>query len=101
MSHFGTQNMNFMRFVGDTRTKVHFFMRQRRVFLRARKIFRMAVMRLTPAFPDRRKYISMYSSEELATMFHFPIRISGMTVGSLGKVDSKKVSPPPNLPVGE
>jgi len=57
-------------------------------------------MRLPPAFPDRVKYTSLFNSEELATMFHFPLRVSGMLAPTLEKVESKKAGPPPNLPVG-
>ena len=37
MGHFSIQNMNFLSFSGKTRPRIHFFMRKRRVFLRARK----------------------------------------------------------------
>jgi hypothetical protein len=39
------------------------------------------------------------SSEELATMYHFPLRTTGMLSPSLSKIESKKAGPPPNLPV--
>ena len=98
-SHFMTQNMNYIRFSPDSRTKVHNFMRKRRVFLRARKMIRNAYLRFTPLFPDRMSICAILSSEELATMFHFPLRVSGMVGPTMGKVESKKAGPPPNLPV--
>jgi hypothetical protein len=97
-SHFGTQNMNFIKYAAETRTKVHNFFRERRVFLRARKMFRMTVLRFTPAFPDRKQFCSIFNTEELATMFHFPLRVSGMVGPMMAKVESKKAGPPPNLP---
>jgi len=99
LMHFSAQNMNRIQFNAPTRPKVHYIMRKRRTFIRARKLFRMAVLRLTPAFPDRQKYISIFNTEEMATLFHFPIRISGMVSPTMSKVESKKSGPPPNLPI--
>ena len=101
MGHFGSDNLNTFGFVTGTRPKVHYFMRRRSAFLRSRKMFRMSVLRFPPFFPDRRKSCPILSSEELATMYHFPIRTTGMIAPSLSKVESKKAGPPPNLPVGE
>ena len=98
-AHFMTQNMNFIRFDSRTRPKVHNVWRKRRAFLRARKMFRMAVLRFTPLFPDRKNVIAILSTEELATLFHFPLRVSGMVAPTMAKVESKKAGPPPNLPV--
>jgi len=98
-SHFGAQNMNQIRLNVATRPKIHYLMRQRRAFIRARKMFRMAVLRLTPAFPNRQKFSSIFSTEEMATLFHFPLRITGMVAPTMSKVESKKAGPPPNLPV--
>ena len=97
MSHFSTNNLNFLRFGLITRTKVHDLFRKRRVFLRSRKIFNNAVGRLNPLFPDRRKECAILSTEELATLFHFPVKITGMTLPSIVRVESKKGGPPPNL----
>jgi hypothetical protein len=35
----------------------------------------------------------------LATLYHFPLRVSGMVGPTMGKVESKKAGPPPNLPI--
>jgi len=103
MGHFITNNMNSLGFQAKTRPRVHFFMRKRRVFMRARKMFRMSVLRLPPLFPKRMAadLNPILSSEELATMFHFPLRISGMVTPTLVKIESKKAGPPANLPVDE
>ncbi len=99
MGHFSSENMNTLRFQGKTRPRVHFFMRKRRVFMRARKMFRMAVLRFPPLYPDRSSLCPILSSEEMATLYHFPLRISGMVTPTLGKIESRKVGAPANLPV--
>jgi hypothetical protein len=98
-AHFGAQNMNYIKYAAETRTKVHNLWRERRVFFRARKMFRMAALRFTPLFPDREGFCSIFSTEELATLFHFPLRVSGMVAPTMANVESKKAGPPPNLPV--
>lgn len=101
MGHFITENMNRLEFQARTRPRMHFFWRERRVFLRARKMFRNAILRFPPLFPKRMSSDSnpILSTEELATLFHFPLRTSGMIAPTLEKVESKKAGPPPNLPV--
>ena len=99
MGHFSTANMNYLRFDSNTRPKVHYFLRRRRAFLRARKMFRMSVLRYPAYFPDRHKRCPMLSTEEMATLYHFPLRISGMVAPTMQKIESKKAGPPANLPV--
>jgi len=99
MGHFATSNMNYFAFVNEARPRVHYFWRKRRTFLRARRMFRNSVLRYPPFFPDRQKGAPILSSEELVTLFHFPLRISGMVTPTLEKIESKKAGPPPNLPV--
>lgn len=101
MGHFATINLNHFRFQAKTRPRVHFFWRKRRVFLRARKMFRNTVLRFPPLFPDRMSndLNPILSTEEMATLFHFPLRVTGMVVPTMAKVESKKGGPPPNLPV--
>lgn len=98
-AHFTAQNLNRIILNKYTRPKVHYVMRKRRVYLRTRKVLRMGILRLTPAFPDLSKYVSVYNTEELATIFHFPLRISGMVAPTMTKIESKKAGPPPNLPI--
>ncbi len=101
MGHFLTANMNEWRFQGSTRPRVHFFWRNRRVFLRARKMFRMAVLRFPPLYPNRHDLCPILSTEEMATLWHFPLRVSGMVAPTMVKIESKKAGPPANLPVEE
>ena len=100
MGHFSTQNLNYMGFQAQTRPRIHYFLRARRVFLRARKMFRMAVLRFTPLYPDRHNLCPILSTEEMATLWHFPLRVSGGSL-AMGKVESKKAGPPANLPIDE
>ena len=103
MGHFSIQNMNFLSFSGKTRPRIHFFMRKRRVFLRARKMFRNTVLRFTPLFPARMSsdINPILSAEELATLWHLPLRVSGMVSPTMVKIESKRAGPPQNLPVDE
>ncbi len=101
MAHFITNNMNCLGFSGESRPRVHYFWRKRRVFLRARKMFRNAVLRFPALFPDRKRLCPILSTEEMATMYHFPLRVTGMVAPTMTKVESKKAGPPPNLPIEE
>jgi hypothetical protein len=67
--------------------------------MRARKMFRMTVLRFPPLYPDRHTLCPILSTEEMATMYHFPLRTTGMVSPALAKVESKKAGPPPNLPM--
>ncbi|MDO8530384.1 MAG: hypothetical protein Q7S10_03210 [bacterium] len=100
VGHFSTNN-NVMTFDGSTRTKVHYLFRKRRVFLRARRMLRNAILRFPPYFPDRRKGGAIFSPEELATFFHFPFKISSLAFPTVERVEHRKGGPPPNLPTGE
>src|SRR3989344_2169264 len=102
MGHFITENLNHFVFSSKTRPRIHYFMRKRRVFLRARKMFRMAVLRFPPLFPKRTSddLCPILSSEEMATLWHFPFRVSGGSL-AMDKIESKKAGPPANLPIDE
>jgi len=97
--HFSQQNLNRLGFSAVTRPKIHYIMRKRRAFIRARKMYKNAVLRFTPMFPDREKFCAILSTEELATLYHFPLRVSGMVAPTMSNVESKKAGPPPNLPI--
>ena len=101
MGHFATTNMNSLGFSGKTRPRIHFFMRKRRAFMRARRMWRLTVARFPPMYPDRHEICPILSTEEVATLFHFPLRITGMVSPTLEKIESKKAGPPANLPIGE
>jgi len=98
-SHFQTNNLNHLRFTVTTRPKTHYFFRQSIPFIRTRRQFRNYVNRFTPLFPNRRKEMALLNAEELATIYHFPIKITGLVAPTMSRVESKKGGPPPNLPV--
>lgn len=117
--HFATENMNTIVFMGPTRTKIHYWLRERRLYLRKRKQFGNYIERLPPYFPwnlDGKfplilelltfgrypkgpglgKGTIVLNDEELATLYHFPAKIEVPTVP---RVEAKKRGPPPELPV--
>ncbi len=69
---------------------INYFVRQRKI-----EIFN--------AFKDRSTWIGepMYilNSEELATMYHFPVTEENVTVPAMETVNTKKIQPPANLPI--
>lgn len=99
VAHFSTQNLNYLQFSLLTRTKVHYLIRKRRVYLRARRLFRNYALRFPPLFPDRKSICAILNTEEVASLFHFPVKISGMVAPTAPRVEFKKAGPPPNLPV--
>jgi len=97
-NHFQTQNLNYLRFSTVTRPKTHYVFRKSIPFIRTRRMFRNYVLRFTPLFPDRKKECSILNTEELATIFHFPFKVTGLVSPTMERVQSKKGGPPPNLP---
>ncbi len=97
-AHFQTTDMNFIKFSGVTRPKTQYVFRKRIPYLRSRRQFRNYVARFAPLFPERRRESMLLNTEELATIFHFPIRITGLVFPTMSRVESKKSGPPPNLP---
>jgi len=97
-AHFHSNNLNSLRFSNATRPKTHYFFRTSIPFIRTRRQFRNYVQRLTPLFPDRRREMIILNAEEMATIYHFPIKITGLVAPTMTRVESKKGGPPPNLP---
>src|SRR3989344_2636667 len=98
-SHFQTINLNHLRFSTVTRPKTHYVFRKSIPLVRTRKLFRNYVLRFTPLFPDRKKEMSILNAEELATIYHFPMKVTGLVAPTMTRVESKKRGPPPNLPM--
>ncbi len=89
---------NGLRFSPHTRTKINYFLRARRLFIRKREILRKYVNVLSPTgfvYKQKRPYFVL-NVEELATIFHFPSQYDTVKVSG---VDVKKGEPPINLPV--
>ena len=100
VGHFATSSNSF-NYDKETATKVNFIYRKRRVYIRARRIFRNAVARFSSHFPERARGTSMLNSEELATLFHFPFKLSSLAFPTVERVEHRKGGPPANLPVEE
>lgn len=72
------------------------FLDQRRLYIRKRRIFRYYSKRWTPLFP-RPGGTYVLNTEELATLYHFPSRIVVPAPG-VPRVEAKKGEAPPGLP---
>ncbi len=96
-----SENMGGFKPDKRTLTKVKspffWFLDKRRVYLKKRRIFRYYVKRWTPYFPLPGGTFIL-NSEELATLFHFPGKITVPTP-SIPRVEAKKGEAPPELPV--
>jgi len=98
--HFYTQNLNVLKYGDETRTKVHFIWRARRIYSRKKKIFRNYVERFTPLFPKMSSWGTfILTTEELATIYHFPAKITGLAAPAMTHIEAKKSGPPSGLPV--
>ncbi len=119
MSHFMTENLNSLIYYGPTRSKIHYWLRGRRLYMRKRKQFRHYIERFPPYFPwnlkgepfphfllDLIHYplgpgirgTCILNAEELATIYHFPPKI---IVPTVQRVEEKRAGPPSELPVEE
>lgn len=117
LSHFSTENLNAFVFLGPTRTRIHYWLRARRLYLRKRKNLRHFVERFPPYFPWNtegkpvhlidfgryprgpglwRRGTMVLNAEELASVYHFPSKIK---VPAVPRVEAKKAGPPAELPV--
>jgi hypothetical protein len=114
---FSAEHLNRIVFFGATRTKIHYWFKQRRLYLRKRQRLRDYIERLPSYFPwnlvgepplfirfltlfgyripPGKRSVMVLNTEELATIFHFPVRIYIPTVP---RVEAKRVGPPPTLP---
>lgn len=104
-AQFATQNLNRFKPHNTTKVQAPAFMRKNRVYLKKRNMFFRYLYREL-SYDDRyfmndvsdTTYLA--SSEELATLFHFPSSevIPNM---SIGRVETKKAAPPSSLPIEE
>lgn len=96
MKTISTLNLNGLRPLPATMTKIMWFLRARRLYIRKRRMFRYYQKRWPTFFP-RTGGTYVLNSEELATLYHFP----GRTVApapTLPRAEAKKGEPPPGLP---
>jgi len=102
---FTTQNTNAIVPHGQpyvTKVKKSWFLpmnliRERRLYLRKRSIFRQYRMRVNPAYPGEGGTFVL-NTEELATLFHFPGKASA-PAPFVKRIESKKGEAPSELPV--
>lgn len=98
--HFGTQNLNVILYLPQTRTRVHFLFRQRRLFARKKDMFRKYVKRFPPCYP---KVVGpgtlIFNAEEIASIFHLPMKAATLPPG-VPRILAKKGGPPPGIPTG-
>ena len=73
------------------------FLDDRRVYMRKRKLFRYYQKRLPPFFP-RSGGTFILNTEELATLFHFPGRVVA-PAPSVPRIEAKKGEAPSGLPI--
>lgn len=102
---FATANLNAMFPLGDTFTKIKksLFLpfnlfRDRRLYLRCRRMFRNFQRRVNPLFPvsSNDKGLFILNSEELASIYHFP---SEKLAPFTPRIGTKKGEPPLGLPM--
>ncbi len=106
-NQFNNPGLGFMVPFSKTITKIKrnwwdfFWMRDRRLYLRKRKMFRNYVRRENAFFPlDDPDESFVLSSEELATLYHFPSR--GTAPSSvIPRIETRRKEAPHNLPVAE
>lgn len=105
-TQLSTETLNNFRPIKRTYTKEKtiftWFLDKRRVFLKKRRVFRYYISRLSPFYPwvgseqtEHGKYL--LNIEELATIFHFPgkMTVPGMAVP---RIEAKRGEAPPELP---
>ncbi len=88
---FNTNNLNALAENKKAKTKTEGIFKERKLEGRKKIIFSNYVIR---DFPDRN---SIFNTEELATLYHFPA--TGVKSPFLRRVSVKRGGPPPDLPV--
>ncbi|TSC96450.1 MAG: Uncharacterized protein Athens101426_370 [Parcubacteria group bacterium Athens1014_26] len=103
---FSTQNMNTLKMDSNTTTYItsskfttRSWFRKKKLYSRKRKIFQLYRDRLFSGigFPIHERKLTIFNTEELATVFHFPLTI--VEAPKLHRVGTRKGEPPPGLPV--
>jgi len=95
---FSTVNLNTIKPWGKTITKVTppAPFREKRLYLRQRRLFKRYIRRWSPLFPASGGTFIL-NAEELASLFHFPSE-AGAPTPAFPRIEAKKGGPPPSLP---
>ena len=89
---FNTQNLNAFKPNGDTITSVNKgLFKKWKTADRKRKMFSAAMLRMIP------RQVSVFNTEELATIFHFPGQMVAQAP-MVSRIEAKKKEPPSTLP---
>jgi hypothetical protein len=96
-----TENLGGVRPFTKIMTKVKsvpfWFLDKRRLYLRKRRMFKYYMKRWMPFFP-RPGGTFILNTEELATLYHFPGKISAPAAG-ISRIETKKRGVPSDLPI--
>ena len=105
-NEYATNNLNALYPEGKTLTKIKKalifqflnikLIHSRRHYLRCRRLFRNYIKRLSPFFP-RSGGTYMLSTEEVASLFHFPSEETAPAPG-VSRIEARKGSVPSSLP---
>jgi len=110
LMHFADADLNYLRYWTATRTRIHYWFRKTRLYLRKRKMLKYYTERMPPLFPRlsgkplfpvgfmKGKGILVLNTEELATIFHLPTTVAPLPP-EVPRVEVKRGGPPPELPV--
>ena len=100
-NQFTTTHMNGISVDSDTWTKVHtistWFLDKRRLYLRKRRQVRLYRERFEQTWP-RPGGMFFLNIEEIATLFHFPGKLTAPSAG-LPRIEAKRGEAPPQLPI--
>ncbi len=107
LNQFNNQGLGATIPLSSTITKVKqnwwdwFWLLDKRLYIKKRKMFRSFVRRLPASFPVEKKDESfILSAEEIGSIYHFPSRTSSPT-SLIQRVDARKKEAPGNLPIDE
>ncbi len=96
LSSFASRDLNAMKKLSKTKTRIYHFFIKRRLFIRKRRIFRRYVLREITHYP-KLKGNFIFNTEEIASVFHLPIDVRHIGT-AMPRILAKKYEPPKSLP---
>ncbi len=111
-SAFNAENLNMLLPYGQpliTKIPQSWFLplnllRERRLYLRQRRMFRHYINRVNPFYPKEKaggsgkRDVFVLNTEELATIYHFPSKLTA-SAPFIERIEHKKGGAPPSLPI--